>query len=163
MACINMYNSGQEHHHQGGIPMGPRISFSNDFVVEQAAAISSVPKLSPTPGDPDFEFSVGSRPMMAADELFFKGRLVPLREHCIMPRTTTLRDELLAGDEDDADVWASSTSRPMKSIKWKELLGLKKPGGHCGNKKQEVMKSTDQGSGASVDQEGGKTLLQEED
>ncbi|KAH7652841.1 hypothetical protein IHE45_19G043500 [Dioscorea alata] len=160
MACINMYNSGQEHHHQGGIPMSPRISFSNDFVVEQAAAISSVPKLSPSPGDPDFEFSVGSRPMMAADELFFKGRLVPLREHCIMPRTTTLRDELLAGDEDDADVWGS-TSRPMKSIKWKELLGLKKQGGHYGNKKQEV-KSITEGGTCRVE-EGGKTILQEED
>ncbi|KAJ0974952.1 hypothetical protein J5N97_016917 [Dioscorea zingiberensis] len=159
MACINMYSSGQEHH-QGAIPMSPRISFSNDFVVEQAG-ISSVPKHSASPGDPDFEFSIGSRPMMAADELFFKGRLVPLRESCTIPRptttTTTLREELLAGDEDDAGAWSSST-RPAKSIKWKEFLGLKKPVGHCGNKKLE---KSEGGVLASVEEDGGKSTLQE--
>ncbi|KAM0948962.1 hypothetical protein DsansV1_C06g0065231 [Dioscorea sansibarensis] len=154
MACINMYSPGtssstsiststssstsQEQQHQGGgssgsgISMSPRISFSSDFILDKPIPSSSSSPA--TPGDPDFEFSVGTRPMMAADELFFKGRLLPLRHgHGGAPPrpTTTLRDELRAGSGAD-DV--ASRAKPCPP-KWKGLLGLKKAGGHYGNKK----------------------------
>ncbi|KAG1342242.1 hypothetical protein COCNU_05G004710 [Cocos nucifera] len=132
MACINMFNS--EHQGLCGVPaappMSPRISFSNDFVVDPPLA----PRGPPPPSDPNFEFSVGSHHMIAADQIFFKGRLLPLKEnqgYCTGPqRLTTLRDELRAHDDgDDGD------GRPPKgSIRWKELLGLRKA--HCATGKK---------------------------
>ncbi|CAD5181231.1 unnamed protein product [Musa acuminata subsp. malaccensis] len=121
MACINMVNS--EHQGLRGVPavpppIGPRISFSSDFVVEPPAARNPGP-----PPDPNFEFAVGGDSMIDADKLFFKGRLLPLKEshQCGPQRMTTLREELRASEE-----W----ERPLRgSIKWKELLGLKKS--HC--------------------------------
>ncbi|XP_073003969.1 uncharacterized protein [Typha latifolia] len=110
MACINMFNP----EHQG--LCSPRISFSNDFAVEPPPPSQA----QPGPSDSDFEFSVGSRPMMAADQLFSKGRLLPLKENHQYGghRVTTLRDELRFHDED---------VRPIRgSIRWKEMLGLKK-------------------------------------
>jgi len=48
----------------------PRMSFSIDFALEP-----------PGSADADFEFSpAGSRPMMDADQLFSKGRILSLRE-----------------------------------------------------------------------------------
>ncbi|CAL9111110.1 unnamed protein product [Musa textilis] len=121
MACINMVNS--EHQGLCGVPavpppIGPRISFSSDFVVEPPPARNPGP-----PPDPNFEFAVGGDSMIDADKLFFKGRLLPLKEshQCGPQRITTLREELRASNE-----W----ERPLRgSIKWKELLGLKKS--HC--------------------------------
>lgn len=132
MACIDTYNSDQPQYK--GVPMSPRISFSNDFVdpnystkqdatrgprSEAAAAASA-----------DFEFfsqssssSVVSFSMMSADELFFKGRLLPLKD-AIFPKMT-LRDELLMNeDEDDDGVFV----KPPKgaSARWRGILGLKK-------------------------------------
>ncbi|KAL6656140.1 hypothetical protein ACP70R_006966 [Stipagrostis hirtigluma subsp. patula] len=122
MACANsMYNP--EHHQNQASFMAPRMSFSSDFAVEPpppAAARGGAP------GDADFEFSVGSHPMMAADQLFSKGRLLPLREaphggHGAggSGRPVTLRDELRADDRHGRVPRAPN-------IRWKELLGLKK-------------------------------------
>ncbi|KAH7679574.1 hypothetical protein IHE45_06G067400 [Dioscorea alata] len=168
MACINMYppststststsqdqqqQQQQQQQNQGGsgggsgnngISMSPRISFSSDFILDKPIPSSSSSPA--TPGNPDFEFAVGTRPMMAADELFFKGRLLPLRHgHGGAPPrpTTTLRDELRAGADDVA-------SRPKPCPpKWKGLLGLKKVGGHYGNKKH-IDKSDHVGAASS--------------
>ncbi|KAL6846274.1 hypothetical protein ACP4OV_023722 [Aristida adscensionis] len=145
MARANMYNP---EHHQSPSPspspqsfMAPRMSFSSDFAVElppPAAARGGAP------GDPDFEFSVGSHPMMAADQLFSKGRLLPLRE---APhggggaggsgRPPTLRDELRADDRH------GRTPR-APNIRWKELLGLKKA-------PKKPPAGADAGAGASAD------------
>ncbi|KAI3452030.1 hypothetical protein Pfo_008695 [Paulownia fortunei] len=112
MACLEMYNQNAEHKGVGAPPMSPRISFSNDFVEsshshshsnshhQMRAAYRDAPVSS------DFEFSVNNYSMMSADELFFKGRLLPLKESCSsssnFQKTTTLRDEL-QNEEDDGD------------------------------------------------------------
>ena len=123
MACVNMYNP--EHHQHQPAPsfMAPRMSFSSDFAVEPPPPAAARGAGS-APGDPDFEFSVGSHPMMAADQLFSKGRLLPLREAphqagACSGRPVTLRDELRA-DERHGRVPRAP------NIRWKELLGLKK-------------------------------------
>ncbi|KAF8654415.1 hypothetical protein HU200_061598 [Digitaria exilis] len=90
----------------------PRMSFSSDFALEPPP-----PRVPPGRADADFEFSpVGSRPMMAADQLFSKGRILPLRDQAA-PRgaPTTLRDGLRAHD-----------AGARRGPRWKELLGLKR-------------------------------------
>jgi hypothetical protein len=77
--------------------------------------------------DLNFEFSVGSHPMMAADQLFSKGRILPLKDNGAFagrPPTTTLRDELrgCGGDDDDR----ASAAAGKGSSRWKEMLGLRK-------------------------------------
>ncbi|KAJ1268846.1 hypothetical protein BS78_07G164600 [Paspalum vaginatum] len=113
-----MYNPAEE---QPPRPLAPpRMSFSSDFALEP-------PPAPPPPGraDADFEFSqspVGSRPMMAADQLFSKGRILPLREAPARPAptTTTLRDELRAQDA------GADRARRAGGPRWKELLGLRR-------------------------------------
>ncbi|RWW17815.1 hypothetical protein GW17_00018239 [Ensete ventricosum] len=104
------------------MPAAPRISFSGDFAVEPPATRTPGP-----PPDPNFEFAVGSHSMIDADQLFFKGRLLPLKDsHQGGPqRITTLREELGANNEDGVQL----ERPPRGTIKWKELLGLKKS--HC--------------------------------
>jgi hypothetical protein len=118
MACINMYNPD----HQSHYPIaGPRISFSSDFSLECPPPASQSLNSVGT-SDPDFEFSVGSHQMMAADQLFFKGRILPMKDttsHASGHRVTTLRDELREHDR-------GNDERPPKAIRWKELLGLRK-------------------------------------
>jgi hypothetical protein len=94
----------------------PRMSFSSDFALEPPPP---PPPRPPGRADADFEFSpAGSRPsMMDADQLFSKGRILPLREAAPRP-PTTLRDELRA-PEAVADRGRRGPAR------WKELLGLK--------------------------------------
>ncbi|KAG2579337.1 uncharacterized protein LOC120677369 [Panicum virgatum] len=94
----------------------PRMSFSSDFALEQPP-----PPRPPGRADADFEFSpVGSRPMMAADQLFSKGRILPLREAARGAGSpTTLRDELRAHAADDRGA-------ARRGPRWKELLGLKR-------------------------------------
>ena len=105
-----MYNP-EHHQHQPAAPfMAPRMSFSSDFALEPPP-----PPRPPGRADADFEFSpVGSRPMMAADQLFSKGRILPLRE-AARGAPTTLRDELRAHD-----------AAARRGPRWKELLGLKR-------------------------------------
>jgi len=107
-----MYNRGQPPTPQAQqqLMAPPRMSFSIDFALEP-----------PGSADADFEFSpAGSRPMMDADQLFSKGRILPLREAAPRP-PTTLRDELRAAP-DAADRGHRGLAR------WKELLGLKSQG-----------------------------------
>ncbi|XP_062194423.1 uncharacterized protein LOC133897646 [Phragmites australis] len=119
MACVNnMYNP---EHHQHQSFMAPRMSFSSDFAVEPPPPAAT---RGGAPGDADFEFSVGSHPMMDADQLFSKGRLLPLREAphghgAGSGRPVTLREELRADD-------CHGRAPRAPNIRWKELLGLKK-------------------------------------
>ncbi|KAK7252044.1 hypothetical protein RIF29_35739 [Crotalaria pallida] len=98
--------------------MDPRISFSNDFVdAQQAIKHQNIYKEAPVSSD--FEFSVKNYSMIPADEVFFQGRLVPLKtNNC--SKKMTLRDELLNNDDNDLP------RLPKSSSKWKERLGLRK-------------------------------------
>ncbi|CAJ1942791.1 unnamed protein product [Sphenostylis stenocarpa] len=136
MACLEMYNSEHKgrHHNHHCAPVSPRISFSNDFADAQqatkqehsSASRSEVPAVSS-----DFEFSVTNYSMMSADELFFKGRLLPYKD--TKRATTTLREELLVDDDDEG--FQDFSLRPPKgsSTRWKGFLGLRKS--HLGSKK----------------------------
>lgn len=129
MACLDMYNS--DHKKSVGPPMSPRISFSNDFVQPNFHHDRSSKE---APVSSDFEFCVSNYSMMSADELFFKGRLLPFKDtNCAnQMQRMTLRDELLVDDHND-DVYC----RPPRgnSVRWKGLLGLKRA--HIGSKKSE--------------------------
>ncbi|XP_047937710.1 uncharacterized protein LOC125185251 [Salvia hispanica] len=107
MACsLNMMKNEQH--------LGPRISFSNDFGESQQLENS----YREAPVSADFEFSAPTYTMIAADELFSKGKILPLKENC-----TTLRDELLAGDDD----FEGLSARVAKGAsRWRERLGLKR-------------------------------------
>ncbi|KAF0898251.1 hypothetical protein E2562_005841 [Oryza meyeriana var. granulata] len=125
MACINMYNPDGGAAFGAAQPpaLGPRISFSSDFVVEPPPPVQNrAMNLRCQEEDINFEFSVGSHPMMAADQLFSKGRILPLKDGSFTAGRppTTLRDELRAGGGDDR---ASGKG----SSRWKEMLGLRKP------------------------------------
>lgn len=117
--------------------MSPRISFSNDFAEsrhERTAAAATA--AAATPASSDFEFfpvANCSSTMSGADELFFKGRLLPYKDSGCPKTTTTLRDELLAGEDGDGDGVAQG--RPPKGSKWKGFLGLRKS--HIGSKKPD--------------------------
>ncbi|XP_057787483.1 uncharacterized protein LOC131004751 [Salvia miltiorrhiza] len=102
MACsLNMLKNEQN----------PRISFSNDFGDSKQLENS----YREAPVSADFEFSAPSYTMIAADEIFSKGKILPLKENC-----NTLRDELLSGDDDFEGLPAKGASR------WRERLGLKR-------------------------------------
>jgi hypothetical protein len=121
MACINMYSPDGAAGFGGGpqqpvAALDPRISFSSDFAVEPPVQNRAM-SLRCQEEDVNFEFSVGSHPMMAADQLFSKGRILPLKDGgaCFAARPpTTLR-----GDDDEKGS-AKASSR------WKEMLGLRK-------------------------------------
>lgn len=133
MACLDMFNTTDHQSLCAPPPMSPRISFSNDFVdpdymIKHERAASTAPISS------DFEFSVTNYSMIAADEIFFKGRLLPAKDTCANQlQKMTLRDELLHADD-----WEDEASpRPPKApTRWKELLGLKK-NHHIGAKKHD--------------------------
>lgn len=138
MACLEMYNSEHKgrHHHHHCAPVSPRISFSNDFVDAQQATKqehSSASRSEAPAVSSDFEFSVTNYSMMSADELFFKGRLLPFKD--TKRATTTLREELLVHDDDDDEGYQDFSLRPPKgsSTRWKGFLGLRKS--HLGSKK----------------------------
>ncbi|PKI50135.1 uncharacterized protein LOC116198776 [Punica granatum] len=155
MACLEMYNNSDPNPSKGGIPahfvapMSPRISFSNDFVESAQQAAKPCPELTRmkdtiSSSSSDFEFSVRSHSMMSADELFFKGRLLPFKDACCHAKKgaatiTTLREELLAGeDDDDEDDLALRPPKGSTATRWKGLLGLRKA--HIGSKKAEAAK-----------------------
>ncbi|GAA0174240.1 hypothetical protein LIER_27678 [Lithospermum erythrorhizon] len=151
MACLDMYNQNNEHKGHGGqLPMSPRISFSNDFVESSSSNTTSANShhhnlhqqmmrmaYRDAPVSSDFEFSVPNYSMMSADELFSQGKLLPYKESCnnikqMQKGTTTLRDELLAEDNDDED--GNFPLKPPKtSPRWRGILGLKKS--NLGSKK----------------------------
>ncbi|CAO2040579.1 unnamed protein product [Urochloa humidicola] len=105
--------------------LGPRISFSSDFAVEPPPPVQNrAMSLRCQEEDLNFEFSVGSHPMMAADQLFSKGRILPLKDNAggfAARPPTTLRDEL-RGDDDER----ASAAAGKGSSRWKEMLGLRK-------------------------------------
>ncbi|KAK4424191.1 hypothetical protein Salat_1612500 [Sesamum alatum] len=110
MECLNIYNN-----------MGPRISFSNDFADPQQP-INLENNYTEAPASSDFEFSVPSYTMISADELFFKGKMLPSRGNCT--KTPTLRDQLLAGDDDGEEI---GPTRLVKGVgRWRARLGLKR-------------------------------------
>ncbi|XP_051192465.1 uncharacterized protein [Lolium perenne] len=118
MACVNMYNPDGA----GSAFAGQRISFSSDFSMEPPPPVQNrAMGLRCQEEDQNFEFSVGtqpvmdSHPMMAADQLFSKGRILPFKVEGRPP--TTLRDEL-RGEEERASSKVSS--------RWREMLGLRK-------------------------------------
>ncbi|GFQ05080.1 hypothetical protein PHJA_002652100 [Phtheirospermum japonicum] len=142
MACLEMYNQKNTEHHKGsaGAPpmMSPRISFSNDFVESQSHShghqLRAAAAYRDAPVSSDFEFSVSNYSMMSADELFFKGRLLPLKEGCSSSssKTTTLRDELLHNDNEPPK---SPAPAPAPATRWRGFLGLRKS--HIGSKKSD--------------------------
>lgn len=127
----------------GGAPMSPRISFSNDFVEahSQGNIIRQERCNRDTPISTDFEFSVSGYSMMTADELFSKGRLLPLKQRAGSSNatangsTTTLRDELLVEDDGNDSGRGFALKPPKGANRWKSFLGLRKS--HIGSKKQE--------------------------
>ncbi|KAL8255372.1 hypothetical protein R6Q59_033593 [Mikania micrantha] len=106
MACLNMQMNEQQ---QGGF-LGPRISFSNDFVDTKQTTTSNLKNntYSEAPVSSEFEFSVPCFASNSADELFFKTKIQPLKQKL---HVTTLRDELLADDDgDDDDIFFPKSS-----------------------------------------------------
>lgn len=103
MACINTNT------------LGPRISFSNDF----ADPMKLENSYREAPVSSDFAFSAPNYTMNSADELFFKGKIVPLRENCT--KINTLRDELLSGDDDN-----NNYVSPKGTSRWREMLGFRR-------------------------------------
>nr|XP_043627063.1 uncharacterized protein LOC122598537 [Erigeron canadensis] len=122
MACLNMQVKNEK---QGGF-MGPRISFSNDFIDSNHHEISSSYREAPVSSD--FEFSVPTFSSNSADEVcFFKGKLPPVKEN--INKVMTLRDELLAGEEDNHGMLLNNNNNKNNSSTtgwWKEKFGLRK-------------------------------------
>lgn len=103
--------------------MDPRISFSNDFADTQQA-VKQENNYREAPVSSDFEFTVRNFNLIPADEIFFKGMMVPLKENSNtqIRKMTTLREELLVDDE-----YEDALPRITKNSGWwKERLGLKK-------------------------------------
>lgn len=127
----NHQNIIHHHHYNHLMSSSPRISFSNDFVDAQQAMRQEITRssmLTSSSSSSDFEFSKTNFSMMTADELFFKGTILPNFNTNVKTTpsrpvvTTTLRDELLQRVEDDV----TSRPRPSKGSSWKSLLGLKR-------------------------------------
>ncbi|XP_078430752.1 uncharacterized protein LOC144702593 [Wolffia australiana] len=118
MACMNMFNQD----YQG--MTGPRISFSNDF----GADTVKYERAPPAGGSPDFSFAVERHGMIAADEVFFMGRLMPLKEQARMAhlRRTTLREELSAAGAVDLSTAAPPRAASKMGLRWKALMGLRR-------------------------------------
>lgn len=114
MACLNMSSNDQAFYNS---MTTPRISFSNDFLDPQQP-IKLEKSYREAPVSSDFEFSVRNYSMIPADEVFFNGRMLPLT------KTTTIRDELLAADDDYEDV--SSLRVGKGTRRWRERFGLKR-------------------------------------
>ncbi|CAN8327514.1 unnamed protein product [Cochlearia groenlandica] len=110
MECSNMkYSSYTE----------PRISFSSGFAITKQEM--SKYKEAPVSSD-DFEFGVKNFSVITtADEIFFDGMILPLKEEVISPtkRMSTLREEL---NEEDEDLERSKSKGT--SGWWRERLGL---------------------------------------
>ncbi|KAL8528673.1 hypothetical protein ACS0TY_006210 [Phlomoides rotata] len=94
--------------------MSPRISFSNDFA---ESSHNNKGAYTDAPVSSDFEFSVNNYSMMSADELFSKGKILPLK-----PKTTTLRDELRSQVDE-----FSSSKPPKNPTRLRAFLGLRRP------------------------------------
>lgn len=117
MACVNMQLKNEK---QGGF-MGPRISFSNDFI--DSNNHHEINSYREAPVSSDFEFSVPTFSSNSADEVFFKGKVSPKE------KVVTLRDELLAGHDDDNndnDHHGMFNNTKNSTGWWREKFGLRK-------------------------------------
>ncbi|KAM7482512.1 hypothetical protein LguiB_007095 [Lonicera macranthoides] len=123
--------------------MGPRISFSSDFG-DTHQANKRENSYTEAPVSSDFEFSVSKYTMNSADELFSKGKLVPLKEN----KVTTLRDELLVGDEDEV----AFPRVPKNSGWWKEKLGLRRSNQNVAKKGGDQKSGSDGGGLGRIDE-----------
>ncbi|XP_057541681.1 uncharacterized protein LOC130820358 [Amaranthus tricolor] len=133
MACLEMYNNTQSPSSPSPPPMSPRISFSNDFVESHNSQHNFPSSRSELPpASTDFEFSGVSsfNSVSSADELFFKGRLLPFKDTNNGSNTQmqrTLRDELLVNDDEpDFSLKPPRSSSTSASNKWRGFLGLRK-------------------------------------
>ncbi|KAJ0641166.1 hypothetical protein HanLR1_Chr16g0624171 [Helianthus annuus] len=127
MACLNAQVNSEK---QGGF-MDPRISFSNDFIDSNHHDNT----YTEAPVSSDFEFSIPSFSSNSADEVFFKGKLSPLKE-----KVVTLRDELLANDDDDMFI-----NNKISTGWWREKFGLRKSqNGKCYNKNLGGLETIDE-------------------
>ncbi|XP_039131310.1 uncharacterized protein LOC120267699 [Dioscorea cayenensis subsp. rotundata] len=87
----------------------PRISFSFDAVPD-----SEMDRIALT-SDRDFEFHLADpAPMLAADELFSGGKLVPLHSRCEVPHP-----------QPSPEPFDPSPRAPTCSIRWRDLLALR--------------------------------------
>ncbi|VVB10375.1 unnamed protein product [Arabis nemorensis] len=112
MECSNM-----KQHHQLGSYAEPRISFSSGFAATKQEMINY--KEAPVSSD-DFEFGVKNFSMITADEIFFDGMILPLKEEVnTSKRMSTLREEL--SEEDDDSLRSKSKG---SSGWWRGRLGL---------------------------------------
>ncbi|KAL2906210.1 8.9 kDa basic protein [Bienertia sinuspersici] len=168
MACLEMYNntSSSPSSQSPPPPMSPRISFSNDFVESHnnSQHLLTSSRSEVAPASTDFEFSVtnynnklSSIPTTTAtaDELFFKGRLLPFKDNnnngcnnAQMQRT--LRDELLVDDDEEHQThphfgFSLKPPKSSSSNRWKGFLGLRKS--HIGSKKVEKIDASTFDSG----------------
>ncbi|XP_048128928.1 uncharacterized protein LOC125312912 [Rhodamnia argentea] len=131
-----MFNSEQEGFYAPSTMLGPRISFSHDFAdtQQQQPIRQEARSYKEAPVSADFEFSVNNDSMIPADEIFSKGKLLPLKSNGTNPlRKMTLRDELLV-DDDDLPRLTSSPGR------WRERWGLKRS--HFASKKGDRSESS---------------------
>ncbi|KAK6253550.1 hypothetical protein QUC31_015270 [Theobroma cacao] len=118
-----MFNNEQQQQGLFSPTMDPRISFSNDFA-DPHQGLKYESNYREAPVSSDFEFSVKNYAMIPADEIFFKGMLLPSKDNIgtDQGRKLTLRDTLLVDDE-----FQDSLPRLHKgSGWWKERLGLKR-------------------------------------
>ncbi|KAB1207097.1 hypothetical protein CJ030_MR7G011418 [Morella rubra] len=130
ISCPNMFNTEQQ-----GLcnpSVDPRISFSNDFAdIPHPTKHENIYREAPVSSE--FEFSVKDYSMITADEAFFKGMLLPVKNSCTnQQRKMTLRDELSV-DDDYEEVFPRI---PKSASRWRERLGLKKglsPSKKCDN------------------------------
>ncbi|KAL8541377.1 hypothetical protein ACS0TY_002581 [Phlomoides rotata] len=149
MACVNMFNN--EALYTNSTMTTPRISFSNDF----ADPMKLENSYREAPVSSDFAFSAPNYSMISADELFCKGKIVPLRENCT--KINTLRDELLCGDDDLSPRLAKGTSS------WKQRLGLRRS--HVVPKKSDkmMMRTNDGSNLESIDEMKIQDIIDDED
>ncbi|XVF01248.1 hypothetical protein REPUB_Repub04eG0071500 [Reevesia pubescens] len=136
-----MFNSEQQQGMFTSALMDPRISFSNDFA-DPHQGIKYETKYREAPVSSDFEFSVKNYAMKPADEIFFKGTLLPLKgnnETDQHGRKLTLRDTLLVDDDNFED----SLPRLQKGPGWwKDRLGLKRT--NVVSKKDPILEKVDE-------------------
>lgn len=102
--------------HQYGSYAEPRISFSSGFAATKHDMVKY--KEAPASSD-DFEFGVENFSMITADEIFFDGMILPLKEENTAKRMSTLREEL--SEEDEGSPRSKSKG---SSGWWRERLGL---------------------------------------
>ncbi|KAK9060357.1 hypothetical protein SSX86_021061 [Deinandra increscens subsp. villosa] len=130
MACLNVQVKNEN---QGGF-MDPRISFSNDFIDSNHHENS----YREAPVSSDFEFSIPTFSSNSADEVLFKGKLSPPMKE----KVVTLRDELLAGHDDDGGLFINNKN---SSGWWREKFGLRKgQNGKSDNKNLGALETIDE-------------------